>query len=175
MLPAHGWQLQPTDGEPYGFKDEHARRIAHVLRLLCGSTTEATEAQETTAIIGTFLTAAVPVVGHTTYGTGAQRYQAALAPQQPLDDMSGQPTGATRYLIDASTGELVIRVNDLQAAARRHIGSSLPRGWLDARIEAIGWERRGLDGHAIDGREGRHSSHARTLVYRGHPPLIGAE
>ena len=31
LMPILAWQLQPTDGEPYGFKDEHARRIAHVL------------------------------------------------------------------------------------------------------------------------------------------------
>lgn len=83
--------------------------------------------------------------------------------------MSGHPIKPARYLVDANTGELVIRVGDLQAAARAHIGSSLPRGWLDARMQALGWDRRGLDGHA--GRQGRH---ARTLIYRGHVPHAGA-
>ena len=78
-----------------------------------------------------------------------------------------------RYLVDANTGELVIRVGDLQAAARSHIGSSLPRGWLDARMRALGWERRALDGHAVDGRAGRIGPHARTFVYCGHIPQIG--
>ena len=30
---------------------------------------------------------------------------------------------------------------DLAEAARRHTGSSLPRGWLDARMAALGWQR----------------------------------
>jgi hypothetical protein len=173
LLPALAWQLQPTDGEPYGFKDEHARRIAHVLRLLCGASIEVTEAQETAGIIGTYLSSAVPVEKHTTYGTSAQRYEAAVALQRSLDEMTGRPIGPARYLVDADTGELVIRVGDLQAAARAHIGSSLPRGWLDARMQALGWDRRGLDGHAVDGRAGRHSAHARTLIYRGHVPQTG--
>lgn len=173
LLPALAWQLQPTDGEPYGFKDEHVRRIAHVVRLLCGASTEISEAQETAGIVGTYVSAAVPVEGHTTYGTSAQRYEAAVALQRALDDLTGRPIGPARYLLDASTGELVIRVGDLQVAARAHIGSSLPRGWLDARMQALGWERRGLDGHAGDGRAGRHSAHARTFIYRGHVPQTG--
>jgi hypothetical protein len=173
MLPALAWQLQPTDGEPYGFKDEHARRIAHVLRLLCGASTEVTEEQETAGIIGAYLSAGVAVEGHTTYGTSAQRYEAAVALQRPLDDMSGHPIGPARYLVDANTGEIVIRVGDLQAAARAHIGSSLPRGWLDARVQALGWDRRGLDGHALDGRAGRQGPHARTFIYRGLLPHGG--
>jgi hypothetical protein len=173
LLPILAWQLQPTDGEPYGFKDEHARRIAHVLRLLCGASAEITEAQETAGIIGTYLSGAVPIEDHTTHGSSAQRYEAALALQRDLDDLSGLPRGPVRYLRDTNTGEMVIRVGDLQAAARSHIGSSLPRGWLDARMRALGWDRCSLDGHAVDGRAGRHSAHARTLIYRGHLPQTG--
>ena len=144
-----------------------------MLRLFCGASVEVTEAQETAGIIGTYLSGAVPAEGHTTYGTSAQRYEAAVALQRALDDTTGRPIGPARYLIDQNTGELVIRVGDLQVAARSHIGSSLPRGWLDARMQALGWDRRGLDGHADDGRAGRHSAHARTSIYRGHVPQTG--
>jgi hypothetical protein len=170
LMPILAWQLQPTDGEPYGFKDEHARRIAHVLRLLCGASADLTEAQETTGIIGTYLNGAVAIEGHTTYGSTAQRYEAATALQRDIDDLTGQPRGPARYLLDTNTGEIVIRVGDLQAAARVHTGSGLPRGWLDARMRALGWARRVLEGHAIDGRAGRTGPHARTGIYRGHLP-----
>lgn len=124
-------------------------------------------------IIGTFISGAVAIEEHTTYGSSAQRYEAAVALQRDLDDMSGMPRGPVRYLVDTNTGELVIRVGDLQAAARSHIGSSLPRGWLDARMRALGWDRHALDGHAVDGRAGRHNAHARTFIHRGHVPQTG--
>jgi hypothetical protein len=172
LLPTMGPQLLPTDGQPYGFKDEHARTIAYVAHLLCGAHATATEADETIGVVGTFMADATAVEGHTTYGTGAQRYEAAAALQRDVDDLSGRPLGPARFLIDSDTGELVIRVSDLQAAARRHVGSSLPRGWLDGRLDSLGWERRTLDGRAVDGRAGRHSSHARVYVYRGHLPAV---
>ena len=171
LHPALSWQLLPTDGEPYGFRDEHARRIAYVLRLLCGMSTGKTEEQETAGIIGTFLSGATPVEGHTTYGTSPQRCEAARALQRPFDDISGRPIGPARYLIDENTGELAIRISDLQAAGRVHVGSSLPRGWLDARMEALGWSRVGISGYSVPGREGRRSgTHARCELYRGHLP-----
>ncbi len=175
LLPILSWQLLPTDGEPYGFKDEHARKIAHVLRLLCGISAELTEAQETIGVLGTFLSGAHVVEGHTIYGTGSERYQAAIAIQREEDERTGRPVGPGRYLIDKSTGELVIRVSDLQEAARRHAGSSLPRGWLDGRMQDLSWERRRVDGRAVDGRTGRHSPHARVTVYIGHPPAAGGD
>jgi hypothetical protein len=170
LLPILTWQLLPTDREPYGFKDEHARRIAHVLRLLCGAAEQATEAEETAAIVATYLQSAELIEGLTTYGTGAQRYEAARALRRMLNPHTGGPGGPPRYLVDASTGELVIRVSDLQDAARRHTGSSLPRGWLDGRMADLGWQRRRIDGRAVDGRAGRHSDHVRVDVYRGHMP-----
>ncbi len=172
LLPALSWQLLPTDGEPYGFKDEHGRRIAYVLRLLCGASASLTEADETAGIVGTFMQGADAIEGHTTYGGAPLRYEAALALQREADGHTGRPVGPARYLIDRETGELVIRVSDLQAAAREHVGSSLPRGWLDARMDDLGWQRRKLDGHALPGRAGRHGLHARTNVYRGHLPAV---
>jgi len=168
FLPVLAWQLLPTDGEPPGFRDEHCRRIAHVVRLLCGVSTGVREADETAGIVGVFLAAATALEGHTTYGTGAQRYEAATALQRAVDDQTGRPLGPARYLIDLNTGELVIRAGDLQAAARAFVGSSLPRGWLDARLANLGWQRLTLDGHALAGREGRGGPHARTVIYRGH-------
>jgi hypothetical protein len=174
--PMLAWQLLSTDGEPYGFKDDHCGRIAHVLRLLCGDSRAMSERQETTGILGTFLLGAVAVEGCTTHGTGEDRYQAAVSLRP---DGSGQEGWSSvrspRYLLDANTGEFVIRVGDLQEAARRHVGSSLPRGWLDGRMEALGWVRLSLDGREVSGRTGRHSDHARVLVYRGHLPAAGGD
>lgn len=164
FLPALGWQLQPTDSEPYGFKDEHCRRIAHVLRLACGASKAPDAAQEAAAIVGTFLGRSEAIDGHTGYGTSPQRYEAAEALRR---DDYGSPA---RYLIDTQTGELCIRVSDLQAAAREHVGASLSHGWLQARMEHLGWDRVRLDGHRSHGREGRGGPHARCDVFRGHLP-----
>lgn len=164
LLPALGWQLQPTDCEPYGFKDDHCRRIAHVLRLACGTSKAPDAAQEAAAIVGTLLGRAEPVEGFTGYGTSAQRYEAAEALRS---DDYGSPV---RYLIDSQTGELCIRVSDLQAAAREHVGASLAHGWLQARMQHLGWDRVRLDGHRTPGREGRGGPHARCDVFRGHLP-----
>lgn len=164
FLPALGWQLQPTDREPFGFKDEHCRRIAHVLRLACGTSKAPDAKQEAAAIAGTFLGRSEAVEGYTGYGTSPQRYEAAEALRR---DDYGSPA---RYLIDSQTGELCIRVSDLQAAAREHVGASLPHGWLQARMEHLGWDRVRLDGHRSPGREGRGGPHARCDVFRGHLP-----
>ena len=71
--------------------------------------------------------AATLVEGRTTYGATAQRFEAAIALRREVDDRTGRPVGAARYLVTRTTGELVIAVGDLQDAARRHVGSSLPR------------------------------------------------
>lgn len=169
--PVLEWQLEPTDGEMYGFKDDHCKRIAHVLRLLCGASESQTESQETENIVGTFLHGARLVEGRTVHGTSAQRYEAASGLSSDGDGRSGGGWG-TNYLVDSETGETIIRVSDLQETARRVIGSSLPRGWLDARITSIGWKRYRLDGHAAPGREGRRGgSHVRIDVYRGAWPV----
>lgn len=171
LLPALAWQLEPTDEEPYGFKDDHCRRIAHVIRLMCGAAETQSEQDTTEGIIGRYVQSAKRIEGRTTHGTGAQRYEAAQALSSEGDGRSGGGWGQA-YLVDSETGEIVIRVSDLQETARREEGASLPRGWLDGRIEAIGWKRRKLDGHAAGGRDGRTgSSHARVSVYVGRWPL----
>jgi hypothetical protein len=140
--------------------------------LLCGASADLSETDETVGIISAFLTAAVAVEGLTTYGTTMQRYEAAAALQRELDEMTGRPVGAPRYLVDSSTGEYIIRVGELQAAARVHIGSTLARGWLDARMQSIEWVRRALDGHAAASRGGRYGAHGRVHVYRGLLPHV---
>jgi hypothetical protein len=85
-----------------------------------------------------------------------------------------RPSGGPRYLIDAKTEELVIGVADLADAARGHTGSSLRRGWLDARMDGLGWRRIRLDGHALSGREGRKGPHAGVSAYRGHLSADGS-
>jgi hypothetical protein len=165
----NGWAI-PTDGPMHAIKGEHCRLIAHVVRVLCGTSARVTVEQETHAILGAFQQSAKAVEGLTIHGTSAQRFEAAdaLGGHDPADrDL--------RYLIDLNTGELIIRVSDLADVARRHEGSSLPRGWLDARLAAIGFQRATLDGHALEGRSGRTGPHARCAVYRGVLPHAEGE
>jgi hypothetical protein len=170
LIEALSWRLTPTDSAVPAFKSEHCRQIAHVVRMLCGLSDRMTAFDEAAGIVGTYMGAAQAVESLTTYGNGPQRHEAATALQRGVDETTGRPAGIPRYLIDANTGELVIRVADLAAAARTHIGSSLPRGWLDARMEALGWDRVRLDGHQAAGRIGRLGHHARIDTYRGHLP-----
>lgn len=164
-----GWASH-TDGAIPALKGEHCRLIAHVVRMLCGASATITAEQEATAIIGTYQAAATAVEGMTTHGTSAQRHESAsaLGGHDPADR-------ELRYLVDANTGELVIRVGDLAEVARRHVGGSLPRGWLDGHMHAIDWRRVTLDGHAVAGRAGRGGPHARCAVYRGILPRAEAE
>jgi hypothetical protein len=163
------------DGMLPAFKGDHCRQISYVIECLCDTAAALSEEQEAAGIVSTYLGASVAVEGHSTYGNTSQRYEAAAALQRPLDDMSGRPIGPARYLIDQDTGELVIRVEDLGIAARAHSGSGLARGWLDGRMEAIGWTRIRLDGHALPGRAGRSGPHARCNAYRGHLPQGDAD
>ena len=167
LLPILSWQLIKTDGEPYGFRDGHARRIAHVVRLLGAEADTQLEAEETSGIVGALLQEAIAVEGMTTHGTGEQRYEALGALQREEDARTGWAVGPPRYLIDSATGEYVIRVSDLQATARKFTGSSLPRGWLDGRMDDLGWTRRTIDAHALPGRAGRTGPHRRVSVYLG--------
>ena len=169
------WQMLPSDGAVPALKSEHCRAVAHVVRMLTDAAQVVTDAQETAGVVGTFLSAAEPVEGLTVYGSTAQRYEAATGLQRDLDPTTGRLLGAPRYLIDANTGELVIRAGDLAEAGRRHVGSSLPHGWLDARMDNLGWTRVALDGHAVRGRDGRQGPHARCNVYRGHVPAGDAD
>jgi len=161
------WQALPTDGAIHAFKAEHCREISYVIRMLCGASKAMRDEQEADAIVGELMHVAVAIEGHTTYGTTSQRYEAAIALRREGDPTTGRPIGPARYLIDENTGELVIAVSDLAEAARRHIGSSLPRGWLDARIENLGWTRISLQGYGLPGRSGRQGPHARINAYRG--------
>jgi hypothetical protein len=163
------WQALPTDQAVPAFKGEHCRAIAHVIRMLCGIVASQDAAQETAGIVGSYLSVAIPVEGRTTYGNGRDRYAAAEALRRTLNEEARQPTSPPRYLIDANTGELVIPLDELQTVARGHVGS-LSKGWLDARMENLGWQRVTLDGHGIPGENGRQGFHIRRDVYRGHLP-----
>jgi hypothetical protein len=165
------WQAGPTDGAVHALKAEHCRQIAHVVRMLCGATKAITDEEETAGLVLAFLAGAVAREGLTIYGTPEQRYEAATALQRDVDEHTGRPCGAARYLIDANTGEYVMRVPDLGESVRRQLGSGLARGFLDGRMAGLGWTRARLDGHAKPGRAGRSGPHARCQVYRG---LIGA-
>lgn len=106
-----------TDGAVHALEGKHCRQIVHVVRMLCGATQTMSDRQEAEAIIGTFMQGADAVEGHTTYGTSGQRYEAAVALRHVVDEVTGRPIGAPRYVIDANTGEFVIGVSDLQDAA----------------------------------------------------------
>ena len=164
----NGYKL-PGDGTTYVYRDEHAQQITDVLRDFCAVTELESERDETAGIVGVFLQNAEPVEGHGTYGASTGRYEAAVALQRAQDER-GQPCVAPRVLIDCDTGELVIRVQDLNEVARKQIGSSLARGWLDARMADLGWSRVRLDGHGLAGRVRQGNPHARVDVFRGHLP-----
>lgn len=167
------WGSLPSDGAVPAFKAEHCRMIALVIRQLCGVGEQLSAEDEAAGVVGTFLGAAQPVEGYSTHGTAPQRFEAATALQRGMDEASGRPLGPPRYLIDADTGELVIRVSDLGFAARAHVGSSLARGWLDGRMDLIGWQRVRLSGYSHPGREGRRiGMHMRCDVYRGLLPAV---
>ena len=146
-----------------------------------------TERAEAAGVARLILHDAEALKGYTTYGKDGQRYEAACA-LRPAQDDRGRVVGRRYYLIDngdvdPETGgrsspapprtgpELVIRVSDLRFEARRLVGST-SRGWLDARIRLLGWQRFELDGHAEPGREGRQGPHARCNVYRGRLPEV---
>jgi hypothetical protein len=65
LFPLLRSQLLVTDGEPYSFREEHARRIAHVLLLLAGAAETMTAAAETAGVLATFLSSTTAVEGHT--------------------------------------------------------------------------------------------------------------
>jgi hypothetical protein len=89
LLPMLSWQLLKTDGELPSFTDEHARRIAHVTRLLCNARQEEREADETAGIVGFYMQDAKAVEGYTTYGTAGQTYEAAAVERQGGADLPG--------------------------------------------------------------------------------------
>jgi len=168
MIEDLSWQLLPSDDAVPAYKGEHVREIAHVARMLCQRGIEVNDKDETAGYVDAFLQSAQPIEKLTTYGNSRNHYEAAIALQREVDHISGLPVGAARYLIDANTGEHVIRVSDLAHAVRRQIGGGLARGWLDARMQGLGWTRLRLDGHGLPSRDGaRQGPHARTDVYRG--------
>jgi hypothetical protein len=165
------WSVLPTDGATPAFKGEHCQQIAHAIRMLCGAAETLTAKQEAAGIVSTLLSGAVEVEhAVTTYGgTGGQKYEAAMSLRREIDPTSGRAIGPVRFARDADTGELVIAVADLMEAARRHTGSSLPHGWVDARMGALdGWERITLQGHGLPGEGRSKRPHARIYAYRGH-------
>ncbi len=163
------WNRIPTDQEPHGYTNAQCTRIAFVIGTLCDFSQAITREQEAAGIVGTFTQGAAGIEGHTTYGTNEERYNAATILRGTGSvSVNGESIGyrEPRYLIDVETGELVIQVAALQEAARRHIGSSLRHGWLDALMQDYGWQRIELQAHAGSGRDGR-TRHVRISVYRG--------
>ncbi len=170
LIETLSWQTLPTDGAVHALTAAHCREISYVVRMLCGISHTITEAQEAEGIVSDFLSAAERIEGCTTYGTQAQRFEAAISLRRAIDEVTGRKLGVARYLVDGDTGEIVMAVGDLQETARRHVGSTLPRGWLDGRMADLGWTRITLDGHLEPGRSGRRTAHARIFAYRGHLP-----
>lgn len=155
------WQLLPADGDPYPWSNAQAVKIARVAHWLCSSSSGLTANQETVLIVSTLLDVSSEVEGHTK-GTSAQRAEAAML-LHPEESNHGRPA-LTHYLVDQDTDELVVRVSDLGRVARSVVGGSLAHGWLDARMERLGWVRRDLQGFTLTG------AHKRIGVYRGRLP-----
>lgn len=161
------WQALPTDGAIHSLKAEHCREIAHVVRMLCGTTKAITDEQETAGLVLAFMGGAMVREGCTTYGGSGERYEAAVALQRDVDEQTGRPTGPARYLVDKNTGEIAARVQDLTESFRRQLGSGLARGFVDGRMAGLGWTRAQIAGYGLPGRAGRKGPHARCDVYRG--------
>lgn len=160
------WQLLPADGDPYPWSNAQAVRIARVAHWLCASSSGLTDDQETVLIVSTLLDVSGETVGYT-YGTSAQRAEAAQR-LHPEENNHGRPT-LTHYLVDQDTEELVVRVSDLGRIARSIVGGSIAHGWLDARMERLGWVRRELQGYVGNDRA-QASAHKRIGIYRGTLP-----
>jgi hypothetical protein len=157
--------LQPGDSEPYPWTGVQTIKIARVIWLLCGAWKSSTVRDETEAIVSAFISAALEIRGYT-HGTPPQRYEAAVA-LRPEINGHGQIV-QYRYLLDLDSDEVAIRVGDLTAITRKVIGGSIAYGWLDARMDNLGWRRVRLEGRSIAGREGRREgAHARADIYRG--------
>jgi hypothetical protein len=165
LIETLAWSTIPTDGEVPPIKSHHCQQIAYVVKMLCGVTETMTDEQETAGLVGAYLQSATVVEGCTTYGTTAQRYEAATALSGEVD-ANGRPL-ERKYLLDENTGEIVIRVGDLNESARRYVGGAIARGWVVGRMDGVGGQRITLDGHATQGRSGRSGLHARCAVYRG--------
>jgi hypothetical protein len=161
------WHRQPSDGKVHAIDKNHCRDISHVVLMLCDASGALDAKGEAESIVGAFLLNAYRIEGFTTYGRGTQMYEAACALGRDEDPYTGRFSPRFKYLVDVDTGEMVIGVEDLRVMARRQVGT-LPHGWLDARMDALGWTRTQLDGHALPGRAGRTGPHARINVYRGH-------
>jgi hypothetical protein len=147
------------------FTNSHVRQVEHVVRMLAGMTAGVTAEQVTEAIVGAYLLFGTRVDGCTIHGTTGQRYEAVVALRRPVDDRTGRPVGAPRYLVDVErVGEYVIPVGAFADQARRELGS-ISHGLLDARMEEVGWRRVRLEGH--DTTSGRRGHHARADAYVG--------
>jgi hypothetical protein len=161
------WQLQASDGTPHPWTNGQAVIVARIIRLLCSTVTTMTATDETQAFVVNLTQAAEQLPGRT--GTSSERYEAALS-LKPPEDGNGRQIGV-RYLIDQDNGETIVRVSDLAQIARKITGGSLTRGWLDARMQAIGWRRTRLDGHGMPRTpEEVLGHHAHCDVYRGTLP-----
>jgi hypothetical protein len=173
----------PGDGMMWAIGNAHCREIRYVVEVLAQATAGDKDRIDVELILSMYMQRAERIddLGPlTTYGGRLQRYEAAKALSRSHD---GEPM---RYFVDAETGErvngdtgeildpggdpqFVIPVGDLQKVARDHLGSSVPRGWLDTRMAELGWTRISIDGHRDGGRMGRQGPHAKCFAYRGVP------
>jgi hypothetical protein len=145
--------------------------VGWCLRALGDAANRTAASDEASDVLDAHLGAAQAVEGHTIHGDAQACYQAAKALQGTQPDRFGAEYDPGRYLIDANTGELVIRVSDLHAAARRVHGGALPRGFLEGRLTALGWRRVVIEGHEQPGRAGRRGPRARCVAMAGFPPV----
>ena len=173
LMPILRSYMLTTDGLLRELGPGHCGQVFHVVNLLCSSTRATSAAEKTWSIVDDLLVIGEPIEGHTLRGTVPQRYEAAGQMVRPLDE-HGRTGGRPRYLVE-DDGEIAVMVSELQSIARRNVGATIRHGWLDARLEEIGWERVTLDAWQEAGRAGRGGHHRRFTAYRGHPSPGGGE
>lgn len=173
LIEALATQKLGRDGIVRDFKAGHCREIAHVVSMLAQIGERVAEVEQAAGIIGDLIQAGEEQAGFTTYGPGRDRYLAASALVRGTDELTGRSVLRPPYLIDSSTGELVVAVSELNEIARRYLGSSVRMGWLQSAIEALGWSRITLEGWEQPGMQDR-GRHRRVHAYRGRLPEGGA-
>ena len=153
-----------TDREPYPYTNHHCRTISHVIHRLCDSTNAISERDETMSALLALIADARRVDGFTLYGTTPQRYEMLEALQRDNGKRAHQlEPWERRYAVDTTTGEYVVPADELRAFMRKQFGSAISRGWLEGRLEKVGWKQQ----HLTARPEGRGSKQGERYIWRG--------
>lgn len=166
------FQLLAGDGRPYGWSDEDCGRIAYVIHQMAKVENAFDIVAESQSIINTYRERAVAVPVDITTGPVA-KFEAAVAIRAIEDDYGR--VKQYRYGVDAKDN-MLIRVTDLIQTTRAMFPGTLANGWLDGRMDLIGFVKTSFQGYAQRGVEGRRNGgHAIGNVYMGKATWIKTE